>query len=375
MSESQTDGEDRSKRNGTEKAEDRADFAKLAEYQRGNLDVDNDYLPEFAGKVPDRHARVLSMMVSAYDTHGENSVEWLKEHELYQRIMQAGMTERVQKAVKNGNIEAVQNIIGEPQTDHDISGIEVTRELRKDLRRPAYTSYIHGHMGNGKTDFALLLAELWEDEMQARGHDTEIGSNILSFQQAEGVETWDGFMDWLKGTGDNERKLFVFDEASKHASGYSGDSYNARELLGKTINLIRKYHGSIIMIGHTGFDLHKDIRRKCIHFIRKSSEKQAEVRVRRDKGKGKGELETKFEFSGIPETSYDYDTMEASDWTWGEDSKKEQAYRLHVEQDVPIDSKEEYSLTDHYDVSHTTIHNWFNDLDEDVKTEIEEGSK
>jgi hypothetical protein len=356
----------------TPEGNDRADFAKLAEFQRGNLDVENDYLPEFAGKVPDEHAQILNMMVCAYaETEGQKGVEKFKDSALYQRLMMSGMTEQVQKAVRNGNMEAVQNIIGEPQTDHDLSGIELTRELRKDIRKPAYTCYIHGQMGHGKTDFALLLAELWLDEMKARGMKPELGSNIMSVEKAEGIETWDKFMSWLENPSKKERRLFIFDEASKHASGYSGDAQNAREQLGKTINLIRKYQGSIIMIGHTGKDVHKDIRRKCIHFVRKPDKKTALVRTREDVGKGKGEQDTKFEFSNVPQTSISYDTMEASGWDWGSNNQAEQAYRLHVTHDIPIDSKKTYSLTDHYDVSHTTIHRWFNDMSEERKAELE----
>jgi hypothetical protein len=171
-------------------------------------------------------------------------------------------------------------------------------------------------MGDGKTDWAFLLGEIWQDEMDRQGYNTVVASNVQTCEQTETVDNWDDFEDWLDDATEDERRLFIFDEASKHASGYASDAQDARELLGKTINLIRKSFSSIIVIGHTGMDVHADIRRKCTHLMRKKGKKDVEIRERVDTGDGEGEIQTTAKVGGIPPTNWVYDTYESSSWAW-----------------------------------------------------------
>ena len=344
--------------------DDRADAAKFREYVEGTVRPEDDVRPyEFVGKVPEHAEDVLIKLKKAYEQYGTGRFE---DTDWYRRTVPALMSEKAGTALRGDDLVDMQSFVGEPQTTKDVSGIGVLRELRNGIRRPAYTAYVHGHMGDGKTDFALLLAELWEDELQSRNYSTEIGSNVRSFQQGETITEWKAFMDWLEETKDDSgvRKLFVFDEASSHASGYSKQAQEGRRL-GKLVNLIRKYQASMIMIGHTGKDLHKDVRRKVIHRIRKRGKKEAVLRTRTDVGGGEGDLSEEMTLTGIPQTSFDYDHMEASDWDWGEDTRAEEALRLKEVYGVPVttESEDKVSLEGIYEVSDTAIYNWINEVE------------
>jgi hypothetical protein len=206
--------------------------------------------------------------------------------------------------------------------------------LRDKLARPAYVCYLHGVMGDGKSDFGFLLGEIWEDEMQRRGYNTHLASNVETCRETQTITEFDEFDAWLDEATEDERRLFLFDEASGHASGYAADAQEARELMGKTINLIRKSHASIILIGHTGVDVHADIRRKCTHLMRKTSKKEVEIRERVDTGGGEGEIQTTARVEGIPPTNWHYDTYESSSWDWGDEGDVEVELRDQLRDEV-----------------------------------------
>jgi hypothetical protein len=186
-------------------------------------------------------------------------------------------------------------------------------------------------MGNGKTDFALLLSELWRDEREARGYDVDLASNISTWEGAETVEEYDELTDWMGEGGEvgDSRRLFVFDEASSHASGYASDAQDARENLGKLVNLMRKHGTSMMIIGHTGKDVHPDVLRKSTHIIRKTALKEAEIYRRETEVGGEMVSSLDLDLDGIPPTGEVFDHLEASTWSWGESAEDERMRRAY----------------------------------------------
>jgi hypothetical protein len=292
-------------------AADRGEPAAFREYQEGATRRD-PVVERWVGQIDRNDEDLFQALSEAFRAEDRS----FASTDVYERLRRASSNRNASRAIREGDMFTLQNIMGQSSNRQDISGVRTISAFRDAVARPAYVCYMHGHMGDGKTDFACFVGEIWKDEMERREYDTVIGSNIKTLEEAETIETFPDFDEWLDEATEEERRLFIFDEASKHASGYASDAQDARDLLGKTINLIRKSYASIILIGHTGLDVHADIRRKTTNIIRKTSEKQAEIRERTDTGDGEGDIETVETIGGIPPTNWRYDTYEASDWSW-----------------------------------------------------------
>lgn len=344
---SSSDSEEELRRKST-----RGEAAYLREYQKGNTPHEEPIVSEWVGRVPAEYERLMRLMSEAYREDGRT----FRGTELYERLTHDGADVEAAKALRDDDLITLQNIVGNASESHDLSGLRTLEKLRETLSRPAFVAYVHGHMGDGKTAFVLLLAEVWASTMRERGYEPELGSNIRTWEESDTILSFDEYMEWLeRETDGSQRRLFVFDEASSHASGYASDAQEARNLLGKSINLIRKNYGSIILIGHSGMDVHKDIRRKCTYLIRKRDKKNAVVRSRTDKGDGKGELSEEMSLTGIPDTNMTFDDKEASSWEWGDQDRERHAKMLVEEYDV-----KQKDAAEVLDTTPRTIRRWVN---------------
>jgi hypothetical protein len=178
--------------------------------------------------------------------------------------------------------------------------------------------------GTGKSNFACLLGQLWKEQ---HGSDALVASNIRTLQETDewtdrDGDTRDGWLanygelnEWLKQDGDpmhnaQSPKLFIFDEASSNAGGGGKDGYDTKTKLGPLTYKIRKYGGSLIIIGHDGRDVHPLVRELgvCVH---KEGLKEATFYedVRNRKG-----VNPIFSVSGISETDWRYDDKEPTTW-------------------------------------------------------------
>ena len=336
-----------SERKGT-----RGEAAYVREYQRGNTPHEEPIISPWVGRVSEDSERLLRAFTEAYRDGGRS----FESTELFERWTHDGADVVAGEALREDDLITLQNIVGRSTESHDLSGLRTLRKLRGTLSRPAYVAYVHGLMGDGKTAFVLLLAEIWLSVMRERGYEPELASNISTWKEAETVASFDGYMEWLeRETDGSERRLFVFDEASSHASGYASDAQEARNLLGKSINLIRKNYGSIILVGHTGKDVHKDIRRKCTHLIRKRDKKNAVIRTRTDTGDGKGEFEETLSLSGIPDTNMTFNHREESVWEWGDQDRERHAEMLVEEYGV-----KQKDAAEVLDTTPRTLRRWLN---------------
>lgn len=233
------------------------------------------------------------------------------------RILKRRMgSEKARQAVRDGNLSEQRYLTGRLDTSLNVSGLHGVKKLEEMVDTTAWICYLFGHMGNGKTDFALLLAQLWLMN-NADVSTSNVLTNVHSAASRNGmtyVKTFGGLkaaMERLDGP-----KLVLFDEASSHASGYSQHAQEVQKKLSPMMKYIRKRGGNLIMIGHTGKDVHPDVRRLATA-VTKEDKKIASFYedVDPETQAGVGEI---FTLDGIPATTLDYDTLEESEWSWSE---------------------------------------------------------
>ncbi|QSJ05051.1 putative NTPase [Haloarcula virus Hardyhisp2] len=323
--------------------------AELRSYIENNLKDQNSEVYPHAGLVDDSNVHdFMSFMESAYEGKHSDMPHFFKNTQMGKIMKKKSATRTATNAVQEGNISQMKFISGKQSYTNDISGIHTLIDLRNKLGKDAYIQYLFGHMGNGKTDFAILQAEISHIE-----HNTDVATNIKSLAEEREhvtyIPQYGDLLQWLADGAkvksidqiaeleiDVQDKLFIFDEASSHASGYSDDAYETQKKLGTLVKKIRKVGGNLIIIGHTGKDVHPDIRRITNDCVSKSSLKTAEYyHAVNEQGNGEGHKET---ISGIPQTNWNgYDTNEITSWDWSD-------VPLDEEMDV-IEAKEEQEIS------------------------------
>lgn len=329
--------------------------AELRSFIEGNLAGDNtDVYPHAALVSEPDVLDLMNFMESAYAGEHEEMPYYFKNTEMGEILRKASATRTTTKAVREGNISQMKYISGKQSYTNDVSSIHTLINLRDKLGKDAYIQYLFGHMGNGKTDFAILQAELAHIE-----HNADIGTNIKSLaEEREHVTYIPQYGDLLRWLADGknvdsideiaeldidvDEKLFIFDEASSHASGYSDDAYETQKKLGTLVKKIRKVGGNLIIIGHTGKDVHPDIRRITNDCVSKSRLKKAEYyHAVNEQGNGSGHKET---ISGIPQTNWnEYDTNEITNWDWSETPLDEEIEVIEEKQNKEV-SKEKRDM-------------------------------
>ncbi|GGC49805.1 hypothetical protein [Haloferax sulfurifontis] len=121
-----------------------------------------------------------------------------------------------------------------------------------------------GPTGVGKTDFGYSVIDA--ARMIHPGGLT-VASNNTS-DPFEDVESWTELEAWLEAT--DGTKLFLWDEA---AQVLQFDDIDSGRELSRLIKLLRKYDCHLIVIGHTGKDIPKDIRRMVLFALKESKKK------------------------------------------------------------------------------------------------------
>lgn len=237
-----------------------------------------------------------------------------RESNAYKQIKFYSGAPSTQERIRNQNHAEVSFLNGLEKVDSlESTGLE---ELKKHLIQPAQTIYLTGFMGTGKTMLAEVSAEIFADEYE----NSDVASNLETIECADTIKDFESLNEWLDFESDaskSKEKLFIFDEAGSHATSLTGkqqaQTYN---MLLPLIKQIRKARGRIILIGQSGMDLAKDIRRLSIK-IEKESEKRATVYGRGEDGPRLFSLYN----IPLPSESYRHDDEreEYADWSWSID--------------------------------------------------------
>jgi hypothetical protein len=288
--------------------------SEIREYAQGNLDhqVDHKDIRRHAGIVQDPEVeRVLNVAEEAYEPlTAEMPIDFWKT-EFARKILQNNGTKTVRQALQTNNFAYLDYLTGLTNYDPDISGVNTLMWMMKWISRTASMNIIAGHMGTGKTDLSLLLAQIWVHYWTVSEglseEDIEVLSNITSCPQAVSVNSQKELVERLKN---DKKQLVLIDEASSNFSAGTNQQ-DVEKQFKRTTRMIRKNDGYLVLISHRedAKDVHKDVR-LLSDLVYKESQKTAKI------NEGSTDEDSKKEISGIPQTDWDYDTLEESDWKW-----------------------------------------------------------
>ena len=343
-------------------------------------DIDDEVPPE-AGKIDDVDTLTLIKLLRVAYNDDDYDGEWEEKFEetwFYDILSGVSKGETVQRGINGDNESVIKRYTGSRGKKNDLSAYEVIRELESLMvDTPVFQLYLYARQGAGKSNFALFLTEVFERVYQFENWDVEFATNIESAAENNGekwrhidcfsdLEDWaeethrddyvvrdsgeiadmSNFFEWLENDYDprehrkkGTQRLLIIDEGSQNLTGHGSD-ISKGQAIATMLKLARKSNISVIIIGHTGMDLTKDLRRLML-MCHKKSLKQAEFGWRA-KEKGSGDVlsieNTLLEVSGIPETSREYWDGESTEWHMdlegdeGDDSNSdEDLYKLLYE--------------------------------------------
>jgi hypothetical protein len=336
--------------------------AQFRELQEGRLDSEQEsYASPHAGFARGVDLHILDRIELAFRGADDDP----QGYEAYDDLTTVAANATATVAVREGDTSTLSNMTGLVDNAADVEGVSTMRYIAETIAQPAACTMMEGDMGAGKTEGSALLVELtlWgimlREDIDERETYLTVLTNVESMAEQNGrmFEYVDAFTDLkerLDESPEDERILFVFDEGSGHASGYSEDAQDA-VVLAKLVRLIRKSNGSMVIVGHSR-DIHPAILRLCNLAIRKLSEQEAqnpqkEAGVFRRDVSRDGKERTKVvwkqveQLDGIPASRYEFDTNEASSWTWDNSADKRQRLVNFLRLAYELDVREELTQT------------------------------
>lgn len=362
---------------------------EFREYARGELDVDHRDVHPIAGLVDDKRAReVLMAFAENYDpVHPETGerIEGMPrdfwETDFAREAIRKFATEAATEAVREGNISQLSYITGLPSYESDVSGLHAINQLADWLIHSEQCKlvYLAAHMGSGKTDFSLTMLEIIADHYARvdRSVDEEVPEPefATNFHVDAGedadvqlIDNYDDLLSWGETGSSEDERWFIFDEASTELTAQSGaNAQNVAETMAPFVKKMRKMGINMIVIGHDKGDIHVAIR-SLADFVDKRGTKRASFYAGISKRKPVGHL---FDVDGIPPTSWNYDTDDTADWSWGsaiEDGDVDEITEEDIREERDLRMARLYELCDvtqaeiaeSFDVSTATVSNAVN---------------
>ena len=310
---------------------------EFREYARGQLDVDHLDVHPIAGLgIPEKKRQALMFAADVYEpptlpngqiVDGFPRSFW--DTSFARRAIRKHTTDAATTAVREDNVSQLATMVGDPSHESDISGLHEIEDLEQWLvnSEDCMLIYIASLMGRGKTDFASLLYELiWSHHRRIReeieDYDTvpELAANFHldptdSDADVDLINDYDTLREDFMETGSSsDEKWFIFDEASSELTAQNAaNAQKVVENMGSMIKKMRKHGVNLIVIGHDRQDVHVAIRSMC-KYVDKTSKKKARIY----EGIQQREPHNlQMEVSGIPPTSWEFDTDDTAVWSWG----------------------------------------------------------
>jgi len=329
-------------------------YREFAEYARGELDVDHEHVHPIAGLIDDEEVRDLLMFMSeVYDhTRHEDLPRRFWDTTFAQHAIKKYVTHSSTEAVMRGDVHRLGALVGIPSYKSDISGLNAINQLVDWLVHSEQCKliYMAALMGRGKTDLAVTFFQLIEDHYRRvrRSVDDvevpipEFAANFAVDPEPDDVEvleinTWQDLNEWAESGSSDQVRWFIFDEASTELTAQSGaNAQDVAETMGPFVKKMRKKGINMIVIGHDKGDVHPAIR-SMADFVDKTGLKTASFYAGIKKREPTGHI---MDVSGIPPTSWSFDTDDMASWSWGDEDEVETFDRSDVESEIEDEVRE-----------------------------------
>lgn len=261
-----------------------------------------------AGLISEKALKTILSMKNGLERAG---IDYRKDKR-YKRLLENQISHTANKAVAESDISTMAHLNGRTHDSSSISQFHRIKALKEILTVVGRSYIFKGEPDTGKTNMALLMAEIWQDAT-----DGIVYTNMESVKQFKTVQSFDKLQkEFEKDYNDDKPKLMIVEDASNHFSGYAVDKDVMEEKYRPFSNELAKNNAIIFLLGHTGMDIHADARRKSL-LVDKPSLKTTKIFRRIKNGKGTDRI---FKMTEIPKTSYSYDSTEKTKWMWDSES-------------------------------------------------------
>lgn len=283
-------------------------YAKLQEIAQGRLDGTSALLEHTAVVTDERDRSNLSFVANALEGPIEDT-------ELGQETLRTLVTDEATRAVAEGKAGVASAIVGVTEQELDASSLRLPVQLLAEVENdgaPAFLS-IAGNPNTGKTNLGFLGMELRKEQLE----EYTIVSNVASSTSTDIVvrSAYELLMALLEHR--ETPKAVLLDEGSTHLDG-SVYRWEVRSQLTPMAKRFAKLGvDQFTAIGHTGKDLHPEVKRLTTLAAFKSDRTTAEFFESwpsdSDRPTGRkfgGELEE------IEPAVDGYDADDAAPWAW-----------------------------------------------------------
>jgi len=311
----------------------RAAAEELREYSRGSLEESSHRdVDRTAGLVRESGVRDLLIFArQAYERHSTQEDPDYHSTRWYQIRLDRAASRTATRAVESGNISQMTYIRGWVEYESDVSGLHAIRQMENWLCASENTKlvYIAALMGRGKTDLALTLLQVarhYFDRLrdaapaEVEVPEVELAANLDVETGEDGpevrtIQSFDDLLEWTDGGSSDDERWFIFDEASTELTAQSGaNAQDVAEVMAPFVKKMRKVGINMIVIGHDKRDVHPAIR-SMADFVDKTGLKTCSVYSGIKNREPAGHM---FDLSGIPPTSWEFDTDDMAEWSWGD---------------------------------------------------------
>jgi hypothetical protein len=300
--------------------------AQGREYLRGQLDGKSpEYVRRFAGMVDDRQTLdLLNHLCSIWHPRRDDQApDNFLSTALAEEIITSAHTRSIDEAYRSGNVSQLQGMVG--LTNHTRDGGEAIPDMAAELSREGTIGGVVGRPGSGKTAIGIDVSNTWKAVTGGT-----VVTNITSWGRADYHATSASELKRLMGEIDGQ-VLALIDEGSQSLTSKGSEAVDA-DAFAKFLKYIRKQEdgdeyakqGSALIIGHTKRDTGADIRRLYNFLIEKPNPNDPTKARILESESGKDQFSVRAEYSGITDTSEQYNEHEASEFTVDLDDEDDQ---------------------------------------------------
>jgi len=251
------------------------------------------------------------------DVVASQTGETFAETELGHEVYQAAITDELTDALHEGDLNKLSRAAG--VHDHELSGssLRLATRLLDRLDRdgsPVFVS-IAGNPDSGKTNTGSLLAELRLADIE--DGEVEVLSNARGWSIADQQVTsaHDLAVELIRDP--DQRSIVLIDEGSTHFDARTHSRAVSQQWTPFAKRMAKIDVDLVVIVGHTGKDLHPEIKRLTNLGVWKTDKKTAEFYSSWD---GNDDTPSEQLFGGdvgnLQKTAAEYDPDDSAPWAW-----------------------------------------------------------